>query len=85
MKKEELNKKIENYQSLYIKKADSPPARFGKSLYVRKEHHERIAQIISVIGKGKVSLYDYVDNVLTEHFERYHEEIVNSYIDKSIY
>jgi len=38
------------YESLFIREADSPPARFGKSVYIRKEYHERISQITSVIG-----------------------------------
>lgn len=85
MKKEKLNKKIEDYYSLYIKKSDSPPARHGKSLYIREEHHERISQIVSVIGQGKVTLYEYVDNVLTEHFERHFEEIAHSFNNRRIY
>ena len=85
MKKETLEKRINNYQSSYLKKSDSPPARQGKSLYIREKYHERIFQIISIIGKRGVTLYDYVDNILTEHFEKYHEEIVNSFIDKRIF
>lgn len=85
MKKKALHKNVEVYRSMYIRKTDAPAARFGKSLYIRKEHHERISQIISVIGQGKVSLYEYVDNVLTEHFKRYQEEITVSFNDNRIY
>lgn len=85
MKKEELDRKTQGYQSAYIKKTDAPAARFGKSLYIRKEHHERISQIVSVIGQGKITLYEYVDNVLNEHFKKYHEKIVDSFNEKRIY
>ena len=38
----------DEYTSLFIKVSDIPPARTGKSVYIRKEHHERIAQIVHV-------------------------------------
>ncbi|MDR2423406.1 MAG: DUF3408 domain-containing protein [Prevotellaceae bacterium] len=63
MKKKELSQRVNEYQSLFIKESDSEPARYGKSVYVRKKHHERIFQIISIIGSRKVTLYDYIDNV----------------------
>jgi hypothetical protein len=85
MKKQELKKKIEEYKSLYIKKSDIPPARLGKSLYISKEHHERISQIISVIGRSEITLYEYVNNVLTEHFSRHFEEIAHSFKNWKIY
>lgn len=76
---------MEEYRSLYIGRADAPPARLGKSLYIRKEHHDRISQIISVIGQGEITLYEYVDNVLREHFKRYYEEITDLFNDRRIY
>ncbi|GAB6013462.1 DUF3408 domain-containing protein [Viscerimonas tarda] len=85
MKKEELDRRTQDYKSAYIKKTDAPAARLGKSLYIREEHHKRISHIVHIVGQGKITLYEYVDNVLNEHFKEYHEEIVNSFIDKRIY
>ena len=79
MKKVELSKRIKEYQSLFIKETDLPPARFGKSVYIRKAHHERISQIISVIGSNEVSLFGYIDNVLTHHFENFGNDITQSF------
>jgi hypothetical protein len=67
------------YESLFIRESDLPPARFGKSVYIRKEYHDRISQIISVIGVNEVSLFGYIDNVLTHHFENFGDDITQSF------
>ncbi|MDR3267060.1 MAG: DUF3408 domain-containing protein [Tannerella sp.] len=69
----------QEYESLFIHEPDLPPARFGKSVYIRKEYHDRISQIISVIGLNEVSLFGYIDNVLTQHFENFGEDITQSF------
>jgi hypothetical protein len=56
--------KQQEYESLFIKETDLPPARFGKSVYVRKEFHDRISQIVSVIGGNEVSLFGYICSFL---------------------
>jgi len=71
--------RIEEYESLFIRESDLPPARFGKSVYIRKEYHDRISQIISVISVNEVSLFGYIDNVLTHHFENFGDEITQSF------
>ena len=85
MEKKSLDKRIKNYQTLFIKNTDSPPARFGKSTYIRKAHHERISQIVHIIGGSDITLYDYIDNVLTQHFDKYDEEITHSFNEHKIY
>jgi hypothetical protein len=69
----------QEYESLFIRESDLPPARFGKSVYIRKEYHDRISQIISVIGVNEVSLFGYIDNVLTHHFENFGNDITQSF------
>jgi hypothetical protein len=69
----------QEYESLFIRESDLPPARFGKSVYIRKEYHDKITQIISVIGSKEVSLFGYIDNVLTHHFEMFGDDIVQSF------
>ncbi len=67
--------KQQEYELLFIRENDLPPARFGKSVYIRKEYHDRISQIVSVIGANEVSLFGYIDNVLTHHFENFGDDI----------
>ena len=69
----------QEYELLFIRESDLPPARFGKSVYIRKDYHDRISQIISVIGANEVSLFGYIDNVLTHHFENFGDEITQSF------
>jgi len=80
-KEEKRSKKAgqQEYESLFIRESDLPPARFGKSVYIRKEYHDRISQIISVIGSNEVSLFGYIDNVLTHHFESFGDDIIQSF------
>ena len=67
-----------DYRSLFLKEA-AIPARIGKTVYIRKEYHERIQLILQVIGKDEVSLFSYIDNVLAHHFETYQAEITELY------
>ena len=86
--KEETRSKrtgVQEYESLFIRETDLPPARFGKSVYIRKEYHDQISQIISVIGGKEVSLFGYIDNVLAHHLDNYRDEIVRSFKKKSIF
>ena len=75
----------QDYETLFIRETDLPPARFGKSVYIRKEYHDRISQIISVIGVNEVSLFGYIDNVLAHHFENFRDEITRSFKKKIIF
>jgi hypothetical protein len=77
--------KQQEYESLFIRETNLPPARFGKSVYIRKELHDRISQIVSVIGGNEVSLFGYIDNIIAHHFEMYREEITQSFKKKTIF
>ncbi|MCM0301888.1 DUF3408 domain-containing protein [Bacteroides fragilis] len=72
----------ENYESLFIKETNLT-ARLGKSVYIRKEYHERILKIIQVIGENEVSLFSYLDNVLTHHFQTFQNDIAEIYKQKN--
>lgn len=83
MKKEDGKKIMDEarqtiYRSLFLKEADVP-ARIGKTVYVRKEYHERIQLILRVIGKDEVSLFSYIGNVLAHHFDMFQEDIKRLY------
>ncbi|MDD4390708.1 DUF3408 domain-containing protein [Macellibacteroides fermentans] len=70
--------KSPDYESLFIQEVGIT-ARTGKSVYIRKEHHEKITKIVQVISKNQVSLFSYIDNVLTQHFAAYQDEITELY------
>ena len=70
--------KGQDYERLFIRNAPSN-TRSGKTVYIRKEFHERITRIVQVIGKNELSLYSYLDNVLEQHFATYQEEISELY------
>lgn len=70
--------KMPDYENCFFQPTPSQ-ARDGKSITIRKEFHERISLIVRVIGKDKISLFDYVDNVLAQHFEAYQDEINELY------
>ena len=72
----------ENYESLFIKETNLT-ARLGKSVYIRKEYHERILKIIQVIGENEVWLFSYLDNVLTHHFQTFQNDITEIYKQKN--
>lgn len=81
MNTKKLNKS-QDYKSFFIKQSDEV-ARMGKTVYISKEHHERIMKITQVIGDNKVSISSYLHNVLMHHFEDYRNEIEILYVQKN--
>lgn len=78
MKPEAGTEPESEYLRLFIH--ESPVcARLGKTIYLRKEFHERIQRIVQSIGGNRVSLFSYVDNVLEKHFADWQEEIEKEY------
>ena len=53
--------------------------RIIKTIYLRKEFHERIQRIVQTIGGNRVSLFSYVDNVLEKHFADWQGDIEREY------
>ena len=72
----------QEYLAAFHKEVDIP-ARIGKTVYIRKEYHERIQRILRIIAKDEVSLFSYVDNVLEEHFKNFENEIRSLYDSNS--
>jgi hypothetical protein len=70
--------KPKDYKSLFMRKT-SLTARSGKTAYISKEHHERMTKMLHVIGKNEVSLFDFLHNVLENHFATYKGEITDLY------
>lgn len=42
--------------------------------YVRSEYHRRMEEIIGLFAEKGMTVEDYLDNVLTEHFAQLHNE-----------
>lgn len=55
--------------------------RGDKSIYIRQEYHERLSRIVQVIGKDKIPLYAYLDNILEHHFEQFEKAITEDFND----
>lgn len=53
--------------------------RGDKSIYIRKEYHERLSRIIQVVGKDEIPLYAYLDNILQHHFKLFEDEITSDF------
>ncbi len=76
------NETASDYLALFIRQSDGK-ARFGKHVPIRQEYHERIQKIVRVIGNDEVSIFNYIDNVLSRHFEDFQEDIVKLYNEKN--
>ncbi len=75
--------KTQDYESLFIRTANGITAREGKTVYIRKQYHDRILKIVQVIGGNELSLFSYLDNVLEHHFATFQEEITTLYNRKN--
>jgi hypothetical protein len=85
LSKEEPKRKRTNkqdYESLFIKESNIT-ARLGKTVYIRKEFHDRILKITQIIGDNEVSLFSYIDNIIAHHFESFKDDITQSYNRKN--
>lgn len=67
-----------DYEALFLKSSEET-ARYGKTIYIRKEFHERVQRIVQVLGDNEISLYSYIDNVLSHHFDTFQHEIREGY------
>jgi hypothetical protein len=74
--------KSQDYESIFIKESNIT-ARLGKTVYIRKEFHDRIMKITQVIGGNELSLFSYIDNILAHHFETFQDDISQSYRQKN--
>jgi hypothetical protein len=68
----------QDYENLFIRESNVT-ARLGKTVYIRKEFHDRILKIVQVVGGNEVSLFSYIDNVLAHHFDAFQEDISQAY------
>ena len=53
-----------------------------QGVYIDKELHQKISVIVGIAGKRQLTVGNYIDNVLKEHFEKHSEE-GKTYLQKS--
>lgn len=67
----------------FIRKFLTPYKCEGRQgVYIDKELHQKISVIVGIAGKRQLTVGNYIDNVLKEHFEK-HEDEVKTYLQKS--
>lgn len=72
--------KAVDYENIFIRNVQSnSKTRNSKTVYIRKEYHDRIMKIVQVIGSNEITLFNYIDNVLEHHFNTYQEDISELY------
>lgn len=70
------------YIDLFIK--ESPEiSRIGKTINIRSEFHERVLLITQMIGRNKISIFSYIDNILRTHLEDY-QEVIDELLEESL-
>lgn len=70
--------KSPDYEDLFLTDAGIP-TRSGKLVSIRERYHKRIAKVVRASGKKDVSIFSYIDNVLSQHFDTYRDEIKEIY------
>lgn len=71
----------EGYKKLYLKETNLI-ARNGKSVNIRKEHHRIIQKLTQVVGGNTISISEYLDNILRNHFNE-HKEVIQKLYEES--
>lgn len=59
-------------------------ARNGKTVYIDKVFHEKLSLIVFMLGGGKLTIADYLHNILEHHFDDFGAELTAIYntVDK---
>lgn len=70
-----------DYETLFIK-ASAITARTGKMVYIRKDFHDSIKALCSVMESEGITLSGYIDNVLANHLHLYGNEMTRLYNEK---
>jgi len=72
------HKNISVYKTQFFVNAEIP-SRTGKMVNIRKIYHERIMKITQIVGNNEITMFSYIDNVLSHHFNTYQDEISDLY------
>lgn len=71
----------EGYRNLYLT-GTNLKARCGKSVNIRKEYHRIIQKLTQVAGGNTVSISEYLDSILRNHFNE-HKEVIQKLYEES--
>ncbi|MGJ1303513.1 DUF3408 domain-containing protein [Sphingobacterium multivorum] len=66
------------YKSKFLTPTDFM-ARKGKTVYISKEFHQKLNLLVFMLGDGKLTLADYLQNLLLHHFEDFGAEMKELY------
>jgi predicted methyltransferase len=69
---------VPTYSDTFLKSTECTACN-GKSVYITSAFHEKISRVVFMLTERKVSIFDYLNNVLKQHFEDYGEEIRAKY------
>lgn len=78
MKERKTKRQKADYRTTYLK-SSGIKARDGKMIYLDNGFHKKIQIIINFIADEKMSIFDYVHNVMAEHFRQQDDEIRKLY------
>ena len=81
--KKKATLRIDQYKTEFLQ-SKGVKARDSKTAYISTEFHEKLSLIVFMMGGGKLTITDYLHNVLKYHFEDFGEELTAIYnaIDK---
>lgn len=80
-KKTKLPVQSGQYKDIFLHPAEFV-ARKGKSVYISEDFHRKISRIVFILSDGKITISDYMYNVLKQHFQDFGEDIEALHIEK---
>lgn len=80
-KKSKQPVQIGQYKDIFLQPTEFV-ARNGKTVYISEDFHKKISRIVFILGDGKITISDYMYNVLKQHFQDCGEDIKTLQIDK---
>jgi hypothetical protein len=72
-----------DYKSLFLSRDVDLSGEARKMVYVSPAMHDKFKKVVHLIGKNKVSLTAYLNNILEHHYAQFEEEL-NRLILKSL-
>lgn len=62
------------YKSTFLKPTEFM-ARNGKTVYISKDFHQKLSLLVILSSNGKITLADYLNNLLQHHFDEFGAEM----------
>ena len=71
----------EDYQTRFFARVDFT---YRKPLYITASTHRKLMRIVHLLDDSKATMSSYVENILLNHFEMFHDEINTIYKENNI-